>query len=320
MELREIPGTGLRVSPVALGCWPIAGMTSVGVTREQSLATIQACLEVGINFLDTAYMYGAEGESERLIRDGLGQRRDEMVIATKCGLHWEQGQRAFDARPETMRRECEESLSRLGTDRVELLYLHAVDPQTPLAETAGGLRRLLDAGKTRSVGVSNLTVEQLDEFAAECPIAAVQPPYNMLQRQIEQDILPWCGRRRAAAIVYWPLMKGLLAGKLPRDHQFHPQDGRAKYPMFHGDEWQRNHDFLDDLRAIAADAGCTIAQLAVRWTIEQPHVTSALCGAKRPDQIRETAAAMRIELSDAHHRQIAAALQRRGLPQVQSAV
>ena len=159
MNYRPLANTGLQVSEVALGCWPIAGMTSPGTSDADSIATIQACFDLGINHLDTAYMYGRSGESERLIARALGRRRDEMVIATKCGLHWSpEGQQAHDARPATLRRQCEESLRRLETDRVELLYLHAPDQNVPVAESAGELRRLLDEGKTRAVGASNLSV------------------------------------------------------------------------------------------------------------------------------------------------------------------
>ncbi|HXT57867.1 MAG TPA: aldo/keto reductase, partial [Pirellulales bacterium] len=221
VERRALGTTGIQISPIALGCWPIAGITSVGVTEANSLATIERCFDLGINFLDTAYCYGRDGESERLIRRAIGSRRNEMVIATKGGIHWgPDGKQAKDGRPETLRRQCDESLRRLGTDRVELLYLHAPDPNVPVAESAGGLRELMDAGKTRSVGVSNATLAELEEFSAVCPLAAFQPHYNMLQREIEIDALPWCQACNVSVMVYWPLMKGLLAGKLPRDHVF----------------------------------------------------------------------------------------------------
>jgi aryl-alcohol dehydrogenase-like predicted oxidoreductase len=311
--LRPLANTGIHVSPIALGCWPISGMTSLDVNEADSLATIHAALDSRINFLDTAYAYGADGESERLIARAMAGRRDQVVIATKGGIHWAPDRtRIFDAHPETLRRQCEESLRRLDTDHVDLLYLHAPDPSTPLAESAAALRRLQDEGKTRAIGVSNFTLPQLEEFHAVCPIAAFQPPYNMLQRDIENDTLPWCADRGIAVCIYWPLMKGLLAGRLSRNHVFQPGDGRAKYPMFHGDEWQRNQDFLDDLRQIAADVGKTVAQVVINWTIHQPGITAALCGAKRPAQIRETAAAIDFELSPRHFSQIQNALTRRG--------
>ncbi|MFO0901023.1 MAG: aldo/keto reductase [Pirellulales bacterium] len=321
MELRPLGRSGIFVSPLALGCWPISGMTTFGLTEADSLATIAGCFDLGINFFDTAYAYGANGESERLIARALAGRRHEAVIATKAGISWgEPGQRLLDGAPATLVRHCEESLRRLETDCVELLYLHAPDPQTPLAESAGAMRGLLEAGKTRSVGLSNATLAQLEEFAAVCPLSAYQPPYNMLQRDIEADIVPWCREHQVAICIYWPLMKGLLAGKLARDHQFDPRDGRVKYPMFQGEEWQRNQDFLDRLREIAAEMGRSVAQVVLNWTIHQPGITSALCGAKRPDQIADNAGALGWELSAEQLAKIDEALQERGQPVTRGAV
>lgn len=311
-QRRPLGHTGIEVSPVALGCWPIAGVTTLDTTDADSIATIQACWDLGINHLDTAYVYGPQGESEQLIRRALGDRRDEMVIATKCGIHFEGEAMVNDARPETIRKECDESLRRLGTDRVELYYLHSPDKKTPLEESAGAVRDLLHTGKARAAGACNMSLEQLQSFHAVCPLSAVQLPYNMLQRGIEQKTLPWCRERGIAVVVYWVLMKGLLAGKLGRDHQFDPQDSRLKYPMYQGEEWERNQDLLDKLRAIAEEMGLNVAQLVTAWTLSQPGITVALCGAKREWQIRESAAALRTELSAQQCTALAEALAERG--------
>src|SRR3954466_2223873 len=187
--LRPLGNSGLKVSAVALGCWPIAGVTTLDTNDTDSIATIEKCFDVGINHLDTAHVYGPNGESENLIRRALGNRRDEMVIATKCGIHYEHDQ-VTDGRPERIRTECDESLRRLGTDRIELLYLHAPDEKVPIGDSAAALRQLMEEGKTLSVGASNCTVEQLEEFQTVCPLTAVQMPYNMLQRGIEQRTIP----------------------------------------------------------------------------------------------------------------------------------
>jgi aryl-alcohol dehydrogenase-like predicted oxidoreductase len=318
---RRLGSTDISITPVALGCWPIAGMTSVDVNDSDSLATLTAAVDEGINFFDTAYGYGANGESERLIARALGHRRDNLVIATKCGMHWNENvERVFDARPATIKRECDESLRRLETDRVELLYLHAPDPNVDVAESAGAMKEQMDSGMARAIGVSNFNIDQLEAFHAVCPITAVQPPYNMLQRGIEQDILPWCIARDISVVTYWPLMKGLLAGRLARDHIFPPEDGRAKYPMFQGDEWQKNQDFLDVLRNIADQLGKTVAQIVVNWTIQQAGITSALCGAKRAWQVEETAAAMAFELAADELQQIDDAIVARGTVVTRAAV
>lgn len=297
MLQRQLANTGIEVSPVAMGCWPITGITSLDVTVEDSEATIHAAFDAGINFFDTAYCYGYEGESERMIGRVLGDHRDEIVIATKGGLHWEGGVNTHDARPETLRRECDESLKRLGTDRVELYYLHAPDPEVPVAESAGAIAELIEAGNVVAAGLSNGSVEQHAAFHAVCPLSASQPHYNMLQREIEQAALPWCIQHDVSVNVYWPLLKGLLAGKLPRDHQFAEKDGRRKYPMFQGEEWQKNQDFIDNLRGVAASIGRPLVEVVVNWALQQAGVTTVLCGAKRPDQIRETAAAMSWQLT-----------------------
>lgn len=321
VQRRKLGKTDIAVSTVSMGCWPIAGMTSLGVTEESSLATLAAAVDAGVNFFDTAYGYGAEGESETLIAKALGRVRDSIVIATKGGIHWgEDGGQRKDASPTTLRRECDESLRRLSTDRVELYYLHCPDPDVPIEESAGAMLELMNAGKVRSTGVSNFTLEQLRRFHTVCPITAYQPPYNMILRDIETDQLPWCTANDVSVCVYWPLMKGLLAGKLPRDHAFADKDGRKKYPMFQGDEWQRNQDLLDALRPIAAEANVTLAQLVIHWTITRPGVTNAICGAKRPEQIKETAGAMEVELTAAQREAIEKALQARGEPVTRWAV
>jgi aryl-alcohol dehydrogenase-like predicted oxidoreductase len=313
MEYRSLGSTGIQISAIALGTWPMAGMTSLNVNEPDSLATIAAALDAGINFFDTAYCYGRDGESEKLLAKALASRRDDAIIATKGGVHWDpDGKQVNDARPTTLRQECETSLRRLNTDRIDLLYLHSPDPTLPIAESAGELKRLMDEGKTRSVGVSNVSLEQIRQFHAVCPITAYQPRYNMLQRDIEADTLPWSREHGVAVCIYWPLMKGLLSAKFPRDHQFDPRDGRQRLPMYHGDEWQKNQDFLDELRAIAAETGHTVAQIVVNWTIRQPGITCALCGAKRPDQIRETASAAGWELSPINLARIEQAIARRG--------
>jgi len=312
LELRQLGQTDMRVTPVAMGCWPISGITSVDVNEADSLATVKAAFDAGINFFDTAYCYGFHGESEQMLARALGSRREQVVLATKGGIHWVDGKQQRYGSPVTLKQECDESLRRLQTDRVDLLYLHAPDPNVPLTDSAGALRELLEAGKTRSVGLSNATLEQLAEFAGVCPLAAYQPHYNMLQREIEGSQLPWCLSRGISVIVYWPLMKGLLAGQLPRNHQFDPRDGRRKYPMFQGEEWQKNHDFIDCLRPIAAEAGRSVAELVINWTIQQPGITAALCGAKRPGQIRANAGGMGWRLSADQMSRIDAALASRG--------
>lgn len=292
MTLRTLGQTALKVTPLGMGCWPIAGITSIDVHEEDSLATIREAFDAGINFFDTAYCYGFDGESEQMIARVLRQDRDKIVLATKGGIHWVDGKQARCGRPETLRRECDESLRRLQTDRVDLYYLHAPDPEVPIEESAAAIGELIRQGKVLGAGLSNASTELLTRFHAVCPLTAYQPHFNMLQREIEDSQLPWCVEHGVASVVYWPLMKGLLAGHLPREHVFDPKDGRRKYPMFSGDEWQKNQDFLDVLRAVSVDLGRPVSQIVLNWTIQRAGITVALCGAKRPRQIRENADAM----------------------------
>jgi aryl-alcohol dehydrogenase-like predicted oxidoreductase len=206
----------------------------------------------------------------------------------------------------------DESLARLGTDRLDLLYLHAPDPTIPIEESAGALRGLLEAGKARAIGGSNMTVAQLERFSAECPLAACQMPYNMLQRGIEDAILPWCRRNQVAMVVYWPLMKGLLAGRMHRGRVFSASDSRHKYPMFNGAEFERNLDFVDALRPIAARLQCDLPDLVLAWTAEQDGITSVLFGATSPDQVLANARALACDLDDEARAAIRLAIAERG--------
>ena len=320
---RPLGSSPVSVGPLGLGCWPLAGMTRAGVTRAAAVATVRTAIDLGITHLDTAYCYGEQGESERAIREALAgigpTARDAVVIAGKCGIHWEPDasrdpprRQVLDGRPERIRAEVEESLARLGTDRLDLLYLHAPDPTIPIEESAGELRRLLEAGKTRAIGLSNASREQLERFAAVCPLSACQLHFNMLQREIEREILPWCMREGVAMVVYWPLMKGLLTGTMHKGQVFPPSDSRHKYPMFNSAEFTRNLDFVDALRPIANRLGVALPDLVLAWTAEQPGITSVLFGATSPEQVAENARALDCKPDAAARHAIAAAITARG--------
>lgn len=311
-DLRQLRRTGIQVAPVALGCWPMAGVTTLGATDEASIATIQAALDAGVNHLDTAYVYGPNGESDRLIGRALtGRRRDEVVIATKCGIHYEGSEMQTDGRPATLRSECEASLAH-GRKRSGTAVSPFARPQHSARRFVLELGRLQAEGKTKSVGASNCTLEQLQAFHAVCPLAAVQLPYNLLQRDIERRTIPWCVANNISVFAYWPLMKGILAGGITKETELAANDNRRKYPMYVGEERDRNHEFVEALRAAAALTDHTVAQLVVNWTMNQPGITAALCGAKRPEQITETAGAMSWQLTEHQRTAINAALAQRG--------
>lgn len=323
-QARPLGRSSVAVGPLGLGCWPLAGMTRAGMTREAAIATVEAAIEAGITHLDTAYCYGEHGESELAIRAALDRRggsaaRDAVVIAGKCGVHWEPapGQSpprrlVVDGRPRRLRAEVEESLARLGTDRLDLLYLHSPDPQVPIEDSAGELRRLREEGKAMAIGLSNGGRTSLERFASGCRLDACQLPFNMLQREVEADILPWCRNHDASLVAYWPLMKGLLAGKMHRGQAFPATDSRHKYEIFQGDAFERNLDFVETLRPIAARLGVSLPDLVLAWTIEQPGVTSVLFGATSPEQVAENTRALTCSLDDEARRAIAAAIHARG--------
>ncbi len=316
---RRIGAGSVPAGPLGLGCWPLSGMTRAGITPEAAVATVRTAVAAGIRHLDTAYCYGERGESERAIAAAISGHRDGVFLAGKCGIHWEPDatkspprKQCVDGRPERIRAEVEESLLRLGTDRLDLLYLHAPDPTIPIEDSAGELSRLLTAGKARAIGVSNVTLAQLEAFAAACPLSACQMHFNMLQREIEREILPWCRSHGVAMVVYWPLMKGLLAGQMQRNTVFPATDSRHKYPMFNGEEFQRNIDFVDALRPIAARLGCSLPDLVLAWTAEQPGITCVLFGATSPEQVTINDRALACNLDDAARAAIKTAIKARG--------
>lgn len=293
MERRQLGESHLQVSPVAFGGWPIAGMTSLDVNDRDSRKTIVEAVDCGINFIDTAHCYGINGESEKLIGQAIQPFRDDLVLASKAGIHWDShGVRHFDGRPETIIAQCDESLRRMRVESIDLFYLHAPDPKVPVQDSASAFVKLIEAGKIHAAGASNLDVSQLDQFHPVCPITAVQPPYNMIQRGIERDIIPWCQEHTVSVVNYWPLMKGLLAGKIRRGHRFDPNDKRLTYDVFQGEKFESAQRLIDELEQIALPIEKTIAQLVVNWTFHQPGITATLCGAKRDWQIRESASAM----------------------------
>ena len=296
-HLTRLGTSDLFVSRVGLGCWPMSGISSLGVTDELSIATVRAALDHGVNFFDTAYSYGYDGRSDRVLCQALGNDRDRAVIAHKVGIHWdEMKQRVVDGRPETLILHAQECLARLGMDYVDVMYLHCPDPSVPIEESAGAIAEICKRGWARYAAVSNVNLEQANRFAAVCPIVALQPYFNMFQQDAYFELLPSTLPNNISMVCYWVLMKGLLSGRLKRDHVFDPTDRRLTYPNFQGQAWQNAQNVLDRLRHIADELDCTVSQLVVAWTLTRPGISVALLGAKRPEQIIESLQAMHIEL------------------------
>jgi len=287
----------LLVSRVALGCWPMSGISSLGVTDEQSIATIHAALDHGINFIDTAFSYGYDGRSDRVIGQALRGKRESAIIAHKVGSHWDSNRkRCIDGRPETLLSQAQEGLKRLNVEFVDVMYLHSPDPNIPIEDSAGAILEICKKGWARYAAVSNVDLIQAEKFHAACPVVAIQPYFNMVQQDSVLGLLPMAQANNIAMVCYWVLMKGLLSGHLLRDHKFELKDRRLTYPIFHGEAWDRAQDLLDKIRGIAIEQNCTVAQMVLAWSLAQPGVTVALSGAKRPDQIIESANAMDVKL------------------------
>jgi aryl-alcohol dehydrogenase-like predicted oxidoreductase len=296
-SLRQLGHSDLWVSTVGFGCWPISGISSLDVTDEWSLKTLHAAFDSGINFFDTAFSYGYDGEVDRLLRTALSDQRDRVVLASKVGSHYDSDRRRIiDGRPTTLVDQAAKSLKRLNIEHFDLLYLHQPDPTVEIEDSAGAIAEIVARGWARYAAVSNVSEDQLRRFHAACPVIAVQQPYNLLQQNDWLAIRDFCSQNSISAVCYWVLMKGLLAGKLPRDHKFDPRDRRLTYDVYKGEQWERSQNFLDRLRGLSSELGCTVSQLVIAWTIQQPGITVALCGAKRPNQIEETARAMTVRL------------------------
>lgn len=288
MDTRRFGNTDIQVTPVGLGTWAIGGWMWGGTNEAQSIDTIHAAIDKGVGLVDTAPVYGF-GRSEEIVGKALaGGRREKVALATKVALNWSQDHDKVwrDGTAARIEREVEDSLRRLQTDRIDIYQIHWPDPQTPMEETARAMESLLKAGKIRAIGVSNFTPAQLDEFRKTVPLHSVQPPYNLFEQAVEEDVLPYCRDQGIATITYGALCRGLLSGKMHRDSQFEGDDLRNNDPKFQGDRFGQYLDAVAALDEFARERyQKDVLALALRWLIDQPGVTTALWGARRPDQL-----------------------------------
>jgi aryl-alcohol dehydrogenase-like predicted oxidoreductase len=287
MEFVEIPHTSLRASRLALGTWAIGGWMWGGSDEKDAIRTIHAALDSGINLIDTAPVYGF-GRSEEIVGKALasGGRRKRTLIATKVGLDWTDGKPFRNARKARIVEEAEQSLRRLRTDVIDLYQVHWPDPNTPIAETADAVGTLLHAGKIRAIGVSNFSPAQMDEFRAVAPLHAAQPPYNLFERAIEQDVLPYCRDHTIALLAYGSLCRGLLSGSMTRSSRFTGDDLRKADPKFQPPRFEQYLDAVEKLDLFAREHyGKRVIHLAARWVLDRNDMNIALWGARRPEQL-----------------------------------
>jgi aryl-alcohol dehydrogenase-like predicted oxidoreductase len=292
METTELAGQ--KVSRVALGTWALGGSEWGAVPGDVAVATCLGAFERGINLIDTAPIYG-HGRAEEMVGKALSAhgRREDFFIATKAGLSWNASGVFTDSSESRLRAELEDSLRRLGTDSIDLYQVHWPDPLVPIAETAALLAQFQREGKVRALGVSNFSVTQMEEFRAVAPLASNQPPYNLFERQIDSEILPWCAANSVAVLTWSSLCRSLLTGRVQRGMKFDAGDIRNFDPKFQEPRFSQYMTAVDGLAAFARERyDKSVLELAARWVLDRPGISVALWGARRPEQLDAVAGVM----------------------------
>jgi aryl-alcohol dehydrogenase-like predicted oxidoreductase len=300
MEYIDIPGTSIRASRVALGTWAIGGWMWGGTDEGDAIKTIHEALDCGINLIDTAPVYGF-GRSEEIVGKALaGGRRWNAIIATKAGLDWKNDKPFRNAGKARIVEEVENSLRRLRTDVIDLYQVHWPDPRTPIAETAEAIGALHRHGKIRAVGVSNFNPAQMDAFRKVAPLHTAQPPYNLFERAIEQDVLPYCQQKKIALLAYGSLCRGLLSGSMSASSYFGGDDLRKSDPKFRSPRFQQYLDAVGRLDQLARERfNRRVIHLAVRWVLDSGELNIALWGARRSEQLSPIADVLGWRIDDA---------------------
>ncbi len=313
MIYRKLGGSELELPAVVFGAWAIGGWMWGGTDINDAHAAIHKSLDLGVNAVDTAPVYGF-GLSEEIVGKALAGIRKEVLILTKFGLRWDTDKGTYHfksenssgqpvaihkyAGKESVVQECEDSLRRLRTDYIDLLQIHWDDPSTPIGETFEAVDALLKAGKIRAAGVCNYTAAQVGEAAEKTLVASDQVPYSMLLRDIEKDLVPYCLENNVGILAYSPLQRGLLSGKFKDGHVFAEGDHRPSTPFYKPENIRKTNAFLERIRPMAEQYGATLAQLVLNWTFRQEGITCVLTGARDAKQAEENARAASFTLSD----------------------
>ena len=287
MERAIIPGTGLEISRVALGTWAMGGWMWGGTDDDEAIRTVRSALDHGINLIDTAPVYGF-GHAEEIVGKALAEAgtRNRVLIATKTGLDWRDGKPFRNASRQRIMREIEDSLRRLRTDHIDVYQVHWPDPTVEVQETAEAMHSLLRQGKIRAIGVSNFSVAQMEDFRRVAPLHVLQPPYNLFEREVESELLPYCHANSIATFGYGALCRGLLSGRMRADTVFDGDDLRRSDPKFQAPRFGQYLAAVEQLGELAEKRfGKRVIHLAVRWMLDQG-ITTALWGARHPSQLQ----------------------------------
>jgi aryl-alcohol dehydrogenase-like predicted oxidoreductase len=298
METVKLGPQGLEVSRQGLGCM---GMSEFyGTSNEgEAIATVHRAIELGVTFLDTADMYGIGG-NEELVGRAIADRRDRVVLATKFGnVRGPNGEfLGRDGRPEYVHSACDASLRRLGVDVIDLYYQHRVDTNTPIEETVGAMKELVDAGKVRYLGLSEAAPQTIRRAHAVHPITALQTEYSLWTRDPEDAVLPTVRELGIGFVAYSPLGRGFLSGRFRSLDDLAADDFRRRNPRFQPENFERNLELVEQVKKLAADKGVTAGQLALAWVLQHDYVASAIIGASRPEQVADNVAAVQVKLGD----------------------
>lgn len=309
-ELRKLGNSDMQITPIGLGAWAIGGQWKFGwgpQDDQESIATIHRAIESGINWIDTAAIYGL-GRSEKVVGEALKGIADKPYIFTKCSLVWDDDQEVGNSlKADSVRREVEDSLRRLQIDVIDLYQIHWPNPDEEIEEGWATLAELQQEGKVRWIGVSNFSVAQMKRAAAIAPISSLQPPYSAIRRDIERDILPYCAEHNIGVIVYSPMQSGLLSGKMTRERieQMPETDWRSRSDDFQEPKLSRNLALQDLFTEIAAEQNVSTPAVSIAWTLRHPAVTAAIVGARRPDQVDGIIDAMEFRLDEPTFERIA---------------